>query len=46
MSNEIIEFQSIEKAGQYISKSGLFGVKTPEQAIALMLVAQAEAVFA
>jgi len=42
MSNEIIEFQSIEKAGQYISKSGLFGVKTPEQAIALMLVAQAE----
>lgn len=42
MSNEIVEFQNIEKAGQYIAKSGLFGVKTPEQAIALMLVAQAE----
>lgn len=32
----------LEKAGGFIAKSGLFGVKAPEQAIALMLVAQAE----
>lgn len=32
----------LEKAGSYIAKSGLFGVKAPEQAVALMLVAQAE----
>jgi len=37
-----IALQDIERAGNYIAKSGLFGVKTPEQAIALMLVAQAE----
>jgi hypothetical protein len=40
--NEIVALQDIERAGSYIAKSGLFGVKTPEQAIALMLVAQAE----
>lgn len=40
--NEIVALQDIERAGNYIAKSGLFGVKTPEQAIALMLVAQAE----
>lgn len=39
---EVKDLEVIEKAGQYIAKSGLFGVKTPEQAIALMLVAQAE----
>lgn len=39
---EVKDLAVIEKAGQYIAKSGLFGVKTPEQAIALMLVAQAE----
>ncbi len=32
----------IERMGQAIAKSGLFGVKTPEQAVALMLIAQAE----
>ena len=37
-----MDLVTIEKAGGYIAKSGLFGVKTPEQAIALMLVAQAE----
>ena len=42
MSNEIVALQDIERAGNYIAKSGLFGVKTTEQAIALMLVAQAE----
>ena len=40
--SEIVALQDIERAGNYIAKSGLFGVKTPEQAIALMLVAQAE----
>ena len=40
--DEIKDLALIEKAGTYIAKSGLFGVKTPEQAIALMLVAQAE----
>lgn len=40
--NEIVALQDIERAGELIAKSGLFGVKTPEQAIALMLVAQAE----
>ena len=34
--------EAIERMGQYIAKSGFFGVKTPEQAIALMLIAQAE----
>jgi hypothetical protein len=32
----------IERAAQYIAKSGLFGVKDPVQAVALMLLAQAE----
>ena len=32
----------IEKAAQYMAKSGLFGVKDPVQAVALMLLAQAE----
>lgn len=38
----IYSMPDIEKAGSYIAKSGLFGVKSPEQAVALMLVAQAE----
>lgn len=33
---------TIQQMGAAIAKSGLFGVKTPEQAVALMLVAQAE----
>lgn len=32
----------VEKMAVAIAKSGLFGVKTPDQALALMLVAQAE----
>ena len=40
--SEIVALKDIERAGDLIAKSGLFGVKTPEQAIALMLVAQAE----
>ena len=38
----IVPYSDIEKMGNAFAKSGLFGVKTPEQAIALMLVAQAE----
>lgn len=42
--NDLVSYSmpDIEKAGSYIAKSGLFGVKSPEQAVALMLVAQAE----
>ena len=38
----IIPFSDLERMGNAIAKSGLFGIKTPEQAIALMLVAQSE----
>jgi hypothetical protein len=33
---------AIEKIGTYLANSGLFGMKTPAQAIALCLIAQAE----
>jgi hypothetical protein len=32
----------IEKAAHYVAQSGMFGVKTQDQAVALMLVAQSE----
>lgn len=38
----IIPYQDVEKMGMAIAKSGLFGIKTNEQAIALMLIAQAQ----
>jgi len=38
----VVPFNEIERMAGAISKSGLFGMKTPEQAIALMLLAQAE----
>ncbi|UOF82380.1 UNVERIFIED_CONTAM: hypothetical protein [Bacteriophage sp.] len=41
MSN-IIPVEQISVMAQAVAKSGLFGMKTPEQAMALMLVAQAE----
>ena len=41
MSN-IVPYQDIEKMAVAVAKSGLFNVKTPEEAMALMLVAQAE----
>ena len=40
--NDLVPMSDIEKMGTAIAKSGLFGMKTPEQAIALMLIAQAE----
>ncbi len=47
MTNELVKkehapYTVIERMGTTIAKSGLFGVKTAEQAIALMLVAQAQ----
>lgn len=40
--NQIVPMQDIEKMGTAVAKSGLFGIKTQEQAVALMLIAQAE----
>jgi hypothetical protein len=40
--NALIPFNDIQQMGSALAKSGLFGMKSPEQAIALMLVAQAE----
>jgi len=42
MSNALVPYSEIEKMATAVAKSGLFGVKTPDQALALMLVAQAE----
>src|SRR6266403_4405735 len=44
MANElmIVPMADIEKMAAYITKSGLFGIKTVEQAAALMLMASAE----
>lgn len=41
-SNSIIPVQDVERMAIAVAKSGLFGVKQPEQAMALMLIAQAE----
>lgn len=38
----LVPITDIEKMGTAIAKSGLFGMKTADQAIALMLIAQAE----
>lgn len=40
--NAIVPYNDIERMAKAISSSSLFGVKTVDQAIALMLVAQAE----
>lgn len=44
MSNELAMYavSDMQTMAQAVAKSGLFGMKTPEQALALMLVAQAE----
>lgn len=41
MSN-LVPVQDIERMAVAVAKSGLFGIKTPEQGVALMLIAQAE----
>jgi len=38
----IVPFSQIERMAAAVAKSGLFGMKTPDQALALMLQAQAE----
>lgn len=45
MSNALavmVSMPDMERMATAVAKSGLFGVKTPEQALAIMLVAQAE----
>lgn len=42
MSNNLIPVQEVQTMAMAVAKSGLFGMKTPEQALALMLVAQSE----
>jgi len=41
-NNSLVPIGDIERMGMAIAKSGLFGMRTPEQAIALMLIANAE----
>lgn len=44
MSNEIAIYKlsDMQVMAEAVARSGLFGMKTPDQALALMLVAQAE----
>ncbi len=44
MTTQLVQYgvNDIEKMARTIATSGLFGIKTPEQACALMLIAQAE----
>lgn len=42
MSTDIVPYSDMERMAAAIAKSGLFGMKTPDQALALMVVAQAE----
>ncbi len=40
--NNLVPVNEIQLMANAVAKSGLFGIKTPEQAMALMLIAQAE----
>ena len=42
MSTQLVPVGDIERMALAVAKSNLFGLKTPEQAMALMLIAQAE----
>lgn len=42
MTTAMVPYQDMERMAAAIAKSGLFGIKTTDQAIALMAVAQAE----
>lgn len=42
MMSNLVPLSDIERMAASVAKSGLFGVKQPEQAMALMLIAQAE----
>jgi hypothetical protein len=40
----LVSFEQMERMAATVAKSGLFGMRTPEQALALMLLAQAEGI--
>lgn len=40
--NALVPVSDIQKMAEAVAKSNLFGIKTPEQAMSLMLIAQAE----
>jgi hypothetical protein len=42
MSNQLIPINDMQSMATAIARSNLFGIKTPDQALALMLIAQAE----
>src|SRR5215467_10992207 len=42
MANEVVPLPDMERMAVAIARSGLFGVRTPDQALALMLVSQSE----
>lgn len=42
MANDLVPYNDLEKMAAAVSKSGLFGMRNADQAMALMLVAQAE----
>lgn len=42
LAMQFVPFDQMERMAAAIAKSGLFGMKTPDQALALMLTAQAE----
>ena len=42
MSGALVPVADVEKMAVAVARSGLFGVKTPDQALALMLISQAE----
>jgi len=42
MTTALVPVDQVERMAVAVAKSGLFGVKTPDQAMALMLIAQAE----
>jgi len=42
MTTELIPVDQVERMAMAVAKSGMFGVKTADQAMALMLIAQAE----
>lgn len=44
MSTEIVPYVQMERMANAVAKSGLFAVKSPEAAISLMLIAQAEGI--
>lgn len=44
MSTEVVPYQQMEKMAVTVAKSGLFGMKTSEQALSLMLLSQAEGI--